>query len=44
MTTRIPTDAGLLARRLDLGRGAQGLAARAMLGELMAAIWQLRSI
>jgi hypothetical protein len=44
VTTRIPTDAGVLARRLGLGRGAQGAAARAMLGELMAAIWQLRSV
>ena len=42
-TTRIPTDAGVLARRLGFGRTAQGAAARAMLGELMAAIWQLRS-
>ena len=42
-TTRVPTDAGVLAGRLGLGRGAQGAAARAMLGELMAAIWQLRS-
>lgn len=41
--TRVPTDAGALAGRLELGRGAQGAAARAMLGELMAAIWQLRS-
>lgn len=38
VTTRIPTDAGGLAGRLGLGRGAQSAAARAMLGELMAAI------
>ena len=44
VTTRVPTDAGVLAGRLGLGRGAQGAAARAMLGELMAAIWQLRSV
>lgn len=44
VTTRLPTDAGILARRLALGRGAQGLAARHMLGELNAAIWQLRSV
>jgi hypothetical protein len=44
VTTRVPADAGVLARRLGLGRGAHGAAARAMLGELMAAIWQLRSV
>ena len=44
VTTRIPADAGVLARRLGFGRGAQGTAARSMLGEFMAAIWQLRSV